>query len=497
MTTYSGSAGTTLRRSGALWGVLTILGSVFIGRQLAAGGSMLRVAAAIAVMIALAIPALQRPKAALTGLFIILPVLGSVRHMFLSATGAAFLDPLLLISSAVAITVFVSLVLSGEMDWGGTLLAKMVFLLLIVGLLHVFNPGQRGILVGLTGVMVNLIPIGFFFIGRTIADPEFTRRVTRIVIGVGIAAALYGLYQVFVGFPGFELTWLQSQGAQSATVGGTTRPHSFFNNASEYAAYVHIAFVVAFAWLLFSPRSKRLFFLGVAALTGYAGFLIGSRGFTVKVVLAIIVLLAARQRNKLLAGGVVIILASLVVLWSASTTSTDRIQDKEEGASQLIEQQFRALADPFDRTKSTLPIHFDQATESIGYAITKQPLGLGTGAPTRGGAKFAGFTASSELDIGDAFLAYGIAGGALYLFIILLALTNASRARRALPGPVWIAIWAVLLSSVGGWMNGGQYAIGPLIWFFVGASDGAYKRMRDRGLLGGGGDDRSGDTLPA
>ena len=483
MNAYTVFAAPPRRHTGAVWSVILVLGAFYMGKQVAEGGSMLRVIVAVAAMITLAVPALERPKVALKWLFIILPFLGMVRHMFLSATGAAFLDPLLLITSAVAITIFISLVLSGEMDWSGTFLAKIMFLMLVVGLFQVFNPGQGGILVGLTGIMINLIPIGFFFIGRSVADAEFTRTITRIVIGIGILGAIYGLVQVYIGFRGFELDWLATQGYQAAFVGETTRPFSFFNNAAEWAAYAHIAFVATFAWLLFAPKTKRTFILVAAATLAYSGFLIGSRGFTVKVGLAIIVLLAARARNRILATGIVVILVSAVVFWSGTTTSNNRIEDKEAGAGQLIEQQLRALQDPFDPSKSTLSVHFNQASESIRYSILQQPFGLGTGAPTRGGAKFSGIEASSELDIGDAFLAWGVLGGGLYVVMIVVGIATAWRVRRALPGPVWIGIWAILLTSIGAWLNGGQYAIGPLMFFFLGATDAAYKRLRDRGLL--------------
>lgn len=485
MTTYTDMIAPPRRNTAAVWMVIVVFGAMILGRQVVAGGSMLRVVVAVAAMVALVVPSLERPRTALMWLFGILPFLGVVRHMFISTSGAAFLDPLLLVTSAAAIAIFISLVLSGEMNWGRTFLSKLIFLLLVVGILHVFNPGQAGILVGLTGIMINLIPIAFFFIGRTVSDAEFTRKVTRLMMVAGGIAAVYGLVQVYIGFRGFELDWLATQGYTAAQVGGTLRPFSVFNNAAEYAAYAHLAFVLTLAWLLFAPRTKRTFLLAVVATIGYSGFLIGSRGFTLKIGLAVIVLLAARARNRILATGVVMLLVGLAVYWSATTTTDSRIEDREVGPSQLIEQQLQALRDPFNRDVSTLPIHFDQASEAIVHTVRSQPLGLGTGAPTRGGAKFGGFSASAELDIGDAFLAWGVIGGGLYIVVIMAAITVASRVRRALPGPVWIGIWAMILTSVGAWQIGGNYSIGPMIWFLIGAADAAYERLRDRGLLRG------------
>lgn len=470
------------RRVALLWIGLLGLGSLFIGRQVVIGGPMLRVTIAVVAMLVLAIPALQRPKAAVTALFVVLPFLGLIRRMFLPATGVSALDPLLLLTSAVAITILVALLLSRQLDFEGTATSKVVFLLLAVGLLQVFNPGQGSILVGLTGIMINLIPISFFFIARSIADQQMTARIVKIVAVVGSLAALYGLKQVFFGFAAVDR--LGDKAYTAATVGDTSRPLSFFNNSSEYASYVHIAFVLVFAMLLFRPPGgKRLLPLIAAATIAYGGFLIGSRGFTVKVVVAIIVLLAARARNRILAAGVVVLLTSLVVGWAATNSSTSTIQEKEAGAAQLTEQQFRALADPFDRTKSTLPIHFEAAYQGIIFAVTDHPAGLGTGVATRGGAKFGGVQAGTEFDVSDGFLALGIPGGVLYVLAIFFGVRGASQVRRAMPGPVWIAVYAVALTSVGAWLVGGNYAITPLIWFLLGASDGMLKRLQQGRLL--------------
>lgn len=472
-------------RRNMAWAGLLVAGGLVLGSQVATGGSMLRVVGALVVVGVLAIPAIDNPRRAILALFVFLPFLGVLRHLVQQAAGdpgATAKDPLLLITSAVAVLLFASLTLQRKMDFGGTGLSTLVFLLLVVGLIQVFNPQQgdnmpQALLVGVTGVMINLVPMSFFFIGRTLGDDETMAKVIRIVAIVGAIAAAYGLVQVFVGFRGFEKAWMAANGYGALTVGSTTRPFSIFNNAAEYASYAHYAFVAAFAWLLFAPRSRRTLAAAAVVLVAYAGFLIGSRGYTVKVAIAIALLVAARARNRLLGTGLLILLLGAGILWSASTTTTERIQEQEQGAPQLIQQQVRALADPFDRAKSTLPVHFEQFREGITFAVTKRPFGLGTGAATRAGAKFGGVQAGTELDIGDAFLSLGILGGVLYLATIGVALVQATRVRRALGGPVWSAVWAIVLTSVGAWLNGGLYSVVVLVWFLIGALDGAARRV--------------------
>lgn len=469
------------RRSVA-WPFAVLVGAGVLGRQVATGGPMIRVVIALLVTGMLVIPALQRPRSAIIGLFILLPFLGMIRHLFLASTGVAKLDPLLLVTTAVAITVIVALALNRELDFSGTPLSTVVFLLLIVGVIQIFNPGSN-LLVGLAGIMINLIPISFFFIARSISDPQMTHRVIKIVVTIGVLAAIYGLFQVFFGFRGFEKTFIGGGGGYTAAkVGETQRPFSFFNNAAEYGAYLHLAFVAAFAMLLFSPRLRRFLGVAVVGLLAYAGFLIGSRGFTIKIGLAVVVLIGARARSRILAVGVMTLLLSLAVAWSVTTTSDSTIQEKQAGASQLVENQLRALRDPLDPAKSTLPIHWKSATEGVREAVRSHPWGLGTGVATTAGGKFNGIQAGTEFDVGDVFLSLGVPGGLLYVAAIFLGISQAAKVRRALPGPVWIGIWAMCATSIGAWLVGGNYAITPLIWFLVGAADGEYKRLRARGL---------------
>jgi hypothetical protein len=497
MSMAMGSAPTNKRFLGLMWSGMLVFGSVYLGRQILTGGPMLRVITAMAVMAVLAVPAIENPRKAVLGLFVLLPFMGDIRHAFISSTGAARLDPLLLVTSAVAVMIFVSLIMSQEMDFTGTALSKAVFLLLGVGLLQVFNPEQASVLVGLTGIMINLIPISFFFIARSIADAEFAHKVFKIVLVIGTLGAIYGLSQVFIGFRGFELKWIANGGYGGLTVGNTIRPFSFFNNASEYASYTHYAFCAAFAMLLFAPKTKRFFALGLVVVIFYAGFLIGSRGFTVKVVLAVIILLAGRAKNRMVGTGIVVMLVGGLTLWSMNATSTSTIQSKEAGAAQLTEQQTRALKDPFNRNVSTLPVHYESAKTGIMYTITKKQFGQGVGSTTTAASKFGGQQSGTEFDIGDAFLSLGVIGGVLYLISIMLGITYASRVRKALPGPVWAAIWAMAATSVGAWLVGGNYSITPLIWFLVGTADGEYKRLRDRGLIKGRRDYRAPSFEPA
>jgi hypothetical protein len=56
--------------------------------------------------------------------------------------------------------------------------------------------------------------------------------------------------------------------------------------------------------------------------------------------------------------------------------------------------------------------------------------------------------------------------------------------RRYTNGPMWPAVAGMTIAAFGQWLNGGNYAVAPLIWFMIGASDLAYQRLRRNQKLG-------------
>lgn len=471
------------RLSVPIFNALLIAGAFFLGKEVLKGGAMLRVYAALGIMALLALPAIRRPQAALLGLFAWLPFLGMVRRIFISNSGVAPLDPLLLISTAVTILLFIMLMISRRADMSGTPLMKLVFFFLVVATIELLNPLQGNYLVALTGVMFVITPMMMFIIARTIADEQYMRKVQTIVMVTGVFCALWGLKQVYFGFTGFEQTWLQCCGYGALRIDQTTRPFSTFSNAVEFSTYMGFAIVTCYSRLLYAKGNARIVFLGAAGVMAYAGFLVGSRGFVIGTLLAIVILTGLRVRNRLFGIMVVLSMVAAAVGWSAVQTSDVRIQDVKPGKEQLVNQQFGALKDPTDTSKSTLPAHMLHIWAGLDTALKKRPVGLGTGAITRGGAKFGtGTSSSTELDMGNSFVAFGLVGGFLYLALVLMAFRQLYLLRRLTGNAMWVAVLGMCILSIGQWQNGGAYAISSLLWFSLGASDRAFMEVRNKPL---------------
>lgn len=495
-----------------LWNGIMLIGALFLGNQVVHGGALLRIIAAGSLVLAFAIPAIEQPKRAMYMLFAWLPFLGIVRRALVPATGFTSLDPLLLVSSAVIILIFLTLLISGKANLDGTWLSRLVFYLLLIGILQVFNPAQGNLLVGLTGVMFVLVPMVCFFIGRSVADAKTINKMLKWIIGAGAIAALYGMYQVVVGFPGFEKAYLDRAGFGGLYVGTAIRPFSTFTNPLEYATYLNFAVMTTLAFVLYRKGVRRYWLVGLLAIMVYAGYMIGSRGFIVYAVLGSIALIASRAKSMLMTFALLVLMLGGIVYWTSTNNGTTTKLDETKTAQQQLEQRNAiGLADPLDPNKSTLRQHFSGVLDGLKFAATEQPFGLGTGSTGRGSSKFGGAGSNStELDISDAAVAFGVIGGAIYIAIIIIAGLQLYRMRRIIPGPMIPAILGMAIVSFGQWLNGGNYAVAPLIWFMLGAADAAILRARRQQALGLGvsdlpdrsgnamvGDDMTIESLPA
>jgi hypothetical protein len=327
--------------------------------------------------------------------------------------------------------------------------------------------------------MFIVAPMTLFIVARTVTDAAFMRKMMNVVMSTGFITALWGLKQVYIGFTGFETAWLKCCAYGALTINKTVRPFSTFSNSVEFAAYMGFAIVACYSRLLYSKGRGRLLLLAAIVPMAWIQFLIGSRGAVFGTGLAVITLTGLRARNRF---AMVAIMGALIggFLLYAATHSTTTVDNAtvEKGTAQLVAQQKNGLLDPTDAAKSTLPLHYRRVIQGIVYSATTRPAGLGTGSITRGSAKFGkGTQAAVELDFGNAFLAFGLVGGVLYLLVVLQTFRQLYVLRRLKPNPMWVAVLGMCILSIGQWQNGGAYAIASLIWFVIGASDRAYQDL--------------------
>jgi hypothetical protein len=423
-----------------------------------------RLTIALATLWLLACLGFAAPRSLLFVLIGWLALLGLSRRVASVEFAAGHTDPLLLVEPVAVGVLLIAAVSRRAVDLRSTLSkAALVFaVLLFFGAL---NPGQGGLATGAAGLLFAFVPVCGFWIGRAFCDDLTYGRILRLVAILGVAAAVYGLFQTFSGFPAWDRAWIRDQGYAALSVGGVTRAFGSFSSASEYASFVAIALLV---WIVRDLRLSRVLGVGpIVALLATALFFESSRGIIFKLPVALVLILAARARQpmaiSLVTGAAAILLLPVVVssLVPASSGSN---------GSPLVQHQLSGLANPLDRKSSTLAVHASLVGEGLRTAL-HNPLGVGTGAVTIANQKFGGTARNTEADPSNAAVALGVPGLLAYVVLLSSAFGQAYRVAVRRRDPLPLIALGVLVVTLLEWLNGGQYAVALLLWLTLGWID--------------------------
>lgn len=435
-----------------------------------------RLAIAVSLLTLLGGLALISPRGVIVGTLVFLTMLGDVRRALIPLAGWADQDPLMLVGPTVAVSLVV-LAAVGKRFRLDTPLSRWVAVLMVLMLLHAANPTQQGgLTLGMAGALFYVVPLLWFWIGRSYADEGFLKLLLfGVVVPLAVLASLLGLYQAFYGLLPFEQAWVNVAGYDALDVEGQVRPISFFTSAAEYAHYLAVGVAVLWAgWL-----RKAHIGLALAPLLVVALFLASSRGMIVMLVFALALLWAVRARGGIVRGlrlllalAVGVVMLYLILLQLQHFEFNERIDG-------LVDHQVKGLLNPFDAEQSTAGMHLVMFGSSFSTAAA-EPLGQGLGATTIAGDKFGGSSGplgsaplgSTEVDLSNMLVSLGVAGGAVYAVIIVLVLMSAFRYWRRSGGAVALAVIGILIVELGQWLTGGHYAVSALIWLCIGALDG-------------------------
>jgi hypothetical protein len=409
------------------------------------------------------------PRDLLYGLFVWLAALGLTRRLVSELSPPGEADALLLVGPAALTVLFLVATHRGALRQS-TSLSNCVLILTLLVVAGAANPLQGDLITGVAGLLFVLVPMLAFWVGRQLCDDATLASVLKLAGVLGIPAALYGLWQVFLGFPRWDATWIRESGYESLYVfapgvEGTYRPFATFSAASEYAAFLGVAVLV---WLVFGLTRRRfLISLPVVGLLAAAVLYASARGVLVGLVLALAIIAAARRRLPI-AIALVVAAASLVVLPLAARAASAAFEPESGGA--LVAHQVAGFADPLDPESSTLPIHLSIVAEGL-RTIVAEPLGLGVGAVNLAGVKFGGEARGTEVDVSNAAVALGIPGLVVYLVFVVIAFSRAYGLAVRRGDSLALASLAVLTVTLFQWLNGGHYAVTFLPWLILGWVD--------------------------
>ena len=443
--------------------------------------NLVRIAVAFPVVCLLVGIATNSPRLALCGLMAWLAVLGLVRRLLTTVGSPRPLgDPLLLVGPLMLLVLFVIAVERGALK-ELTRLSRAVLGLTVVLIISAVNPLQGGLTVGLSGILLVVVPMLAFWVGRSLLDERAVGVLVGVLGTLALLVTIYGLVQTFDGFPSWDQRWISEVRSQYVAlgVGGTVRAFGAQSSAAEYAGLVGVGIL---SWRALARRAS-LFPVAVTALAVLATalWLESSRGIVVLTLAALWLTFAASRRipigRALLVGAAMLALLPTAVGY-LSSGSSEPTRSELHPTSGLVKHQVEGLSEPFAKN-SSLGGHYERVVTGMGEGFTK-PVGRGVGAITIAGGKFEGVNASTEADPGNAPVAAGLIGLVLYLLIVVYGIGGSYRlAQSSRTVPALAALGIVIVTFLQ-WLNGSEYAIAPLPWLFLGWVDAASSAARPR-----------------
>lgn len=398
---------------------------------------------------------------------VFLVFMGDIRRMLIPSVGWSGEDPLLLIGPMFAVIVF-AYAWSARAVKINTAMAGWVLGLMAVMMLQMLNPKQGGLIVGVAGALFYLVPLLWYWIGRTYATRGFINQVLfYVILPLAFVSAALGLYQAFFGLLPYQEIWADMVGPGVLGSEGIEKPFSFFASPTEYDNFLLSALAILIAALVHRRQHGTLFLIIPLFISILLG---GSRGPVAKLLVTgagLWAVVGATPTKWILRGMLALLIGIGGLTWSLS--SMGDIQARNERIEFRLERQQKGLMGSTGEHSSARN-HLWMMANGFIQGI-KNPLGLGLGATTEAGAKYGGIGASTEVDMSDVFLSTGVVGGLIYLIIVYLIIRSAFQFWVRSRSLLALAIAGVLAINIFLWLRGGQYAVSPLVWFFIGALD--------------------------
>jgi hypothetical protein len=437
-----------------------------------------RLPLAILLVVVLALIAMVRPQLAVVLTLVYLMLMAMLRRMLIPLEAFTAFDPLLTVGPALAVVLFLRYTLMPGHRIAADPTSAVITVIILLSLLETFNPLGGGFRVGFLGLIYVGVPMLWFYVGRDLIRPPWTRRLGYTVLAIAVLEAGMGLWQMTFGFFDWDYMWRDyvrtTLGNYIAiNVRGAVRAWASFSSIWEYSATLAVGIGVGISGAL---RTRRLLPLLPVPFLLYALFIEASRTFMVLAIFSVLVVIALGRRTRRRAW--ITALASLLLLVSVDVyvghSFTAHKYANTQG--QLVQHQVLGLTRPLDPSNSTLMDHLTYAWSGIRIAL-QHPTGLGPGAANLASDRAAGQSSNNtELDVTNIFIALGPAGGLLYTFLVVRVLWLVGRDAFRRRDPDSMIVIAVLVAAFGQWMNSGLYFIGPLAWTLIGASAG---RMAD------------------
>ncbi|MDQ2975533.1 MAG: O-antigen ligase family protein [Acidobacteriota bacterium] len=473
---------TVSRRSPIVWLAPIQAVAAFTVLAVIGGGQILRGWILGALLFLMAAPLMISLEAGLMAMILFEPFRGFIRRAQYLIVDYSQFDPIHVLTPLVTLMALGMLLQRHRFQIiRSTPLASVVTTLSAIFVAQIFNPLQGGLMIGLSGAMLTLVPVSWFYFGQA-TNLRFIRLALQLIVALGILTSLYGVYQLIYGYPQFERYWLENvEFYVSIGVGHVKRPLATFTNAEEWGRYIAMGALIAFG---FGAGTKRLLNSGAWFLCagGLATVLLltGQRTAIFGLMLGFLclILLGARSFRGAAVRLVLLLIPVLLVVTLAKPPSEDEMWSKEESETvgTLISHTQRGTLKPTG--EDSLYVRLEVWQDLVTNVIPYRPLGSGLGAGSLGALKFS--DNADETAIDNFVLVLAVAGGIpaalLFLWILWRATLFAFRqTRRGSPGTPEATIARIIaalmpmfiLNNIFG-LTFSLYAVAPVGWLLIG-----------------------------
>ena len=473
---------TPSRRSPLVWLAPIQAAAAFTVLAVIGGGQILRGWILAALLFLMAFPLVLSLEAGLLAMILFEPFRGLIRRAQYLIVDYAQFDPIHVLTPLVTLMALGLLLQRYRFHIvRATPLASAVSILAAIFFIQILNPLQGGIMIGLSGAMLILVPVSWFYFGQA-TNLRFIHTALKLIVALGILTSLYGTYQLIYGYPRFEQYWLENvEFYVSIGVGHVKRPLATFTNVEEWGRYIVMGALIAFG---FGGGAKRLlmragWFLCGAGLSTVLLFT-GQRTAIFGLILGFVALILLGAKNLRGVGVrlVLLLIPMVLVAILAKPPSEDEMWNKgeTETVGTLLSHTQRGTLRPTG--EESLYVRLDVWQDLITNVIPYRPLGSGLGAGSLGALKFSDNAEETAIDSFVLVLAVacGIPAALLFLWILGRATLFAFRqTRRALPDTSEATIARIIaalmpmfvLNNLFG-LTFSLYAVAPLAWLLIG-----------------------------
>lgn len=443
---------------------LIIISTFVIGRFSIYPG-MIRNLVFISIFSLLVVFAITMKERVIGILIFYLSLMGFFRRALIPIAGWSGIDPLLIIGPG--LTVIVALIIFWENKKQNIVIQEkpniLMVILFMMSCLHIFNPLSGSPLAGLISTIYIIVPWLWYFIAFYRIKETDIKTIFTIIEVTGVFIALYGVYQTFYGLLPFEMTWVDMTGYAALYLAeDTIRAIGTFPSAQEFVFFTMLTFMIALARMLF--EKQKLIHFPIVIITLVSIFLASSRTIIFLMVIASIFIMIIAKKN--IAGRVLAGMGSgifVIIIWICLPL----INPVWFGVAEpSVEHMIAGLVDPLSEDDTGIG-HVNLFMEGLGSLFTN-PVGYGTASITNAASKISSSTEmTTEVDISNMIVGMGV-GGIIYIIVVFSTILKVIQLVIAQRKVELIVALAILIGSLGQWINGGFYLCSIIVWVLVG-----------------------------